>query len=37
VGVIRKPAEGFNFLLNVVPSLTGTFDEFLQFAIDFVV
>jgi X-X-X-Leu-X-X-Gly heptad repeat protein len=34
VGVIRKPAEGFNFLLNVVPSLTGTFGDFLQFAID---
>ena len=37
VGVVGKLAEGFNFLPNVVPSLTGTFGEFGQFSIDFAV
>jgi hypothetical protein len=29
VGVVGKQAEGFNFLPNTAPSLTGTFGEFL--------
>jgi|SRR2546423_4801337 len=37
IGVVGKVAEGFKFLPNLVPSLTGTFGEFPQFGIDFAV
>jgi hypothetical protein len=37
VSVVGKQAEGFNFLLNLAPSLTGTFGEFVQFGIDFAI